>query len=567
MGAVITRKDAARGPGFPRFRWFLDMHGAPCLHAAMSKLAAREAKPVRRVSQQRIRLELAPAIVDAPEIRDVADPSGAIEIEVEAATAAMPVRRRGIGVWLAAAEVVTMAAGGLAVAAMLWTGFDEARRDERVLPGVKLAGQDIGGRTAQELPAVAEAAAMAGLDRRLVLAAPGVEVTTTARELGAVPSPEAAIMAALKVGRSGDLLTDLRARARAQRGELDLAVGHRFTEQEALDRLLALAPEVERPSLPTRFDMENRRILPAQRGIRLSAFDSLSAVAVGLAAGSDRIDLVVAAAPAVEDPLASLASGLDISAVLASFSTPYSMEPSYADRAANLKVGAAALDGHVLLPGEVMSFNAVVGARTDTAGFRYAGGIADGELIDTVGGGICQISSTLYGAAFFAGLELAHSRPHSRPSSYVDMGLDSTVVFGSVDMKLKNPFDFPVVLHTSVSAGKVKIEVLGRQRVYDEVAFERQVKEVLPHSTIVRDDARLHSGAEAVSQRGMRGFKVVRTRKLYRAGEQVDTQSWDLLYPPTTHIVRRGNNPRGEWPDSKPLPPLRDPARELRIVQ
>ena len=100
----------------------------------MSKLAAREAKPVRRVSQQRIRLELAPAIVDAPEIRDVADRSGEIEIEVEAATAATPVRRRGIGVWLAAAEVVTMAAGGLAVAAMLWTGFDEARRDERVLP-------------------------------------------------------------------------------------------------------------------------------------------------------------------------------------------------------------------------------------------------------------------------------------------------------------------------------------------------------------------------------------------------------------------------------------------------
>jgi vancomycin resistance protein YoaR len=290
-------------------------------------------------------------------------------------------------------------------------------------------------------------------------------------------------------------------------------------------------------------------------------------VAVGLASGASRIDLVVAPGPAVDDPLAELAAGLDISAVLASFSTPYSTEPNYADRAANLKVGAAALDGHVLLPGEVMSFNAVVGDRTDTAGFRYAPGIADGELIDTVGGGICQISSTLYGAAFFAGLELTHSRPHSRPSSYVDMGLDSTVVFGSVDMKLKNPFDFPVVLHTRVSAGKVVVEVLGRRKVYDEVAFERQVKEVLPHSTIVRDDSRLHTGAETVSQRGMRGFKVVRTRKLYKAGEIVDTQAWDLYYPPTTHIVRRGSNPRGEWPEKKPQPPLRDPARELRVVQ
>jgi len=99
------------------------------------------------------------------------------------------------------------------------------------------------------------------------------------------------------------------------------------------------------------------------------------------------------------------------------------------------------------------------------------------------------------------------------------------------------------------------------------VAFERQVKEVLPHSTIVRDDSRLHTGAETVSQRGMRGFKVVRTRKLFKAGDVVDTQSWDLFYPPTTHIVRRGSNPRGEWPEAKPTSPLRDPARELRIVQ
>ncbi len=531
----------------------------------MSKLAAREAKPVRRVSQSRVRLEVTRPIVDAPEIGVAASVQSASEAEVAAAP--RPKRRRGLARLWAVGESLVMAGGGLGVALMLWGNFDAAQRDERVIPGVRLGGREVGGLTAAELPAVAEAAATASLDRKLVLAAPGVEVATTARELGAVPSPEAAIAAALQVGRSGDLLTDLRARARAQRGELDLAVGHRFTEEEALARLLALAPEVEQPSLPTRLDMEQRRILPATRGSRLSAFDSLSAVAVGLASGAERIELVVAPGPVVDDPLAGLAEGLDISTVLASFSTPYSTEANYADRAANLKVGAAALDGHVLMPGEVMSFNAVVGDRTDTAGFRYAPGIADGELIDTVGGGICQISATLYGAAFFAGLELAHSRPHSRPSSYVDMGLDSTVVFGSVDMKLKNPFDFPVVLHTRVSAGKVVVEVLGKRKVYDEVAFERQVKEVLPHSTIVRDDSRLHSGAEAVSQRGMRGFKVVRTRKLYKDGALVDTQAWDLFYPPTTHIVRRGTNPRGEWPEKKPLPPLRDPARELRVVQ
>lgn len=534
----------------------------------MTQPAPRAGSPAPASASRRLRAATrSRALVALPaDARPVED-----EFEVAEApapgTAPIAAPRRRLPTLLARLEASAMAAGMAAAALLLWQDLQSPPDAGQVIAGVRLGGQEIGGLGADELPAVAEAAAEAGLDRRLVLAAPGVEVATTARALGAEPAPEAAIAAALEVGRSGDALADLRARDRALRGEIDLSVGYRFREEEALTQLLALAPEVERPSLPTRFDMENRRVLPAQRGTRLSAFDSLSAVAVGLASGAERIELVTQPGPEVPDPLASLPPDLDIGAVLASFETPYSTEANYADRAYNLKIGAAPLDGYVLMPGETMSFNAAVGDRTDQAGFRYATGISDGELVDTVGGGICQISSTLYGAAFFAGLELTHSRPHSRPSSYVDMGLDSTVVYGHVDMKLKNPFDFPVVFHTRVAAGKVHIEVLGARKVYDQVAFERQVKEVLPFTTLVRSDDALASGAEVVSQRGMRGFKVVRTRKLYKDGDVVKTEAWDLFYPPTTEIVRRGTNPRGVQPEPRPHTPLRDPARELRVVQ
>ena len=169
----------------------------------MSKLAAREAKPVRRVSQSRVRLEVSRPIVDAPEIGVAASVQAASEAEVAAAP--RPTRRRGLARLWAVGESLVMAGGGLGVALMLWGNFEAAQRDERVIPGVRLGGREVGGLTAAELPAVAEAAATASLDRKLVLAAPGVEVATTARELGAVPSPEAAIAAALQVGRSGDL--------------------------------------------------------------------------------------------------------------------------------------------------------------------------------------------------------------------------------------------------------------------------------------------------------------------------------------------------------------------------
>ena len=156
--------------------------------------------------------------------------------------------------------------------------------------------------------------------------------------------------------------------------------------------------------------------------------------------------------------------------------------------------------------------------------------------------------------------------PHSRPSSYVDMGLDSTVVYGAVDMKFKNNFDFPVVFHVDVQGGKVQVELLGPKRPY-RVAFEREIEEVLPYTTIVRHDDRLRVGSETVAQRGKRGFKVKRTRKLYDGGTIVGTEEWSLSYPPTREIIRRGTNPSGAVPEAKPAVTLRDPANELRIVQ
>lgn len=449
----------------------------------------------------------------------------------------------------------------------LATAYGDAQADPRTARGVTLGGVAVGGLEGDALWAAADVAAQSALDRPLRLRAADEEVVVTPRRLGAVPVVDDAIASVLVVGRRGDLLENLRERALAMQGRIDVPVGYRFAEDQALHELTALAPRVDRPSVGTRLDLERRRVEPARAGSSLLAYDSLSAVAIGLAHGADEIDLVVEPRPPVaDDPLASVVEGLDVSTVLGSFDTPYRDDTTQRDRNHNLKVGAAKIDGTVLMPGDTFSFNDVVGDRSAEAGFRYAPGITAGELVDVLGGGICQVSSTIFGAAFFAGLEVVDARPHSRPSSYVDMGLDSTVVYPTIDLELKNPFDFPVVLHMTVSQGKVRAEVLGARRPY-QVAFERSLVEVVPYDTIWRDDAALLAGTQAVSQRGMRGFKLKRKRKLYQAGKVVREESWDLSYPPTTEIKRRGTNPAGKPPEDKPSSPLRDPAPALRIMQ
>ena len=115
----------------------------------------------------------------------------------------------------------------------------------------------------------------------------------------------------------------------------------------------------------------------------------------------------------------------------------------------------------MILPGETFDFNDVVGPRDEANGYKVAPVIAQGELVDGIGGGTCQIAGTLHGAAFFAGLDIVERHPHTRPSFYIKMGLDATVVYPTITLRLRNSFDHPVVLHETVRDGLVRAEVLG----------------------------------------------------------------------------------------------------------
>jgi hypothetical protein len=172
--------------------------------------------------------------------------------------------------------------------------------------------------------------------------------------------------------------------------------------------------------------------------------------------------------------------------------------------------------------------------------------IAEGELVDGIGGGTCQISGTLHGAAFFAGLEIVERYPHTRPSSYIKMGLDATVVYPTINFRIKNPFPFPVVLHETVKNGVVRAEILGPKRSRT-VTLIRRIMDAIPYEEVERPDKTLPSGVRLLGQRGVAGFKLRRYR-LVREGAHATRERWDDVYPPTTQIVRVGT---GEAVDTK----------------
>ena len=156
--------------------------------------------------------------------------------------------------------------------------------------------------------------------------------------------------------------------------------------------------------------------------------------------------------------------------LLATYSTKY---VNNANRTTNLRIAAKKINSKVVMPGEIFSFNKVVGQRTEEAGYKNAAIFVNGEVEDGLAGGICQISTTLYNAVNLADLNVTERRNHSLLASYAQPGRDATVVWGSSDLKFENTRDYPVKLIFTVSDGIAKCSVYGLKRENDyDVSIE-----------------------------------------------------------------------------------------------
>lgn len=145
--------------------------------------------------------------------------------------------------------------------------------------------------------------------------------------------------------------------------------------------------------------------------------------------------------------------------LLSTYSTNYAA--SNKNRTTNLILAANKINGTVLMPGETFSYNKVVGARTIEAGYKEAPIYVSGKVVDGLGGGICQITTTLYNAVVYANLEIVQRSNHQFVPSYAPASRDATVVYGSIDFQFKNNRNYPIKLVCSVSGGVANFQIFG----------------------------------------------------------------------------------------------------------
>nr|WP_314459170.1 VanW family protein [uncultured Clostridium sp.] len=232
------------------------------------------------------------------------------------------------------------------------------------------------------------------------------------------------------------------------------------------------------------------------------------------------------------------------------------------DRNKNIELASTALNGLILQPGEEFSFNKTTGERSSAKGYRPAGAYLNGVLIEEPGGGVCQVSSTLYNAVVFAGLTTTERHAHSYEPSYVTPGEDAMVSFGGPDMKFINNSSSAIAIRTSFADRKLKISIVGIPILEDGVTLSmtsQKTAELDAPAPIYEEDQTMQPGEEKVIKQETKGSRWVTNLVTKKDGTVVSDEFFHnstyrgkpaTIKRNTSGVVVPATNPAGSVPET-----------------
>lgn len=241
-------------------------------------------------------------------------------------------------------------------------------------------------------------------------------------------------------------------------------------------------------------------------------------------------------------PEISAASAKEKYKTISSFTTNTTANQN---RNTNVRLAAEAINGTVIKPGQEFSFNGTVGQRTEAKGYKGAAAYNNGEVVQEIGGGVCQVSTTLYNAVFKAGLKISSRRSHTFEPSYVTPGHDATVSWDQPDFKFINNSSTAIGLRASYADQKVTVSVYGIPILEDGITWDLDSKKVedlgTPNPTY-EEDQTLQPGAEVTKSKGSAGSRWETYKIVYKNGKEISRElDHKTTYKGHTPVVRRNS--------------------------
>ena len=423
------------------------------------------------------------------------------------------------------------------IGAMLMSGgfvihsYNTSVSDDRILNSIYINGFDVGGLNKDE---ARDAIRQNNSFKNLNLVYEGSDHVYSLAELGCEFDIDQAIDQALQVGRNEDFIKNISdyvglkflddSRTFEVKPQIPQDIEDRIYED--IKSKIERKPENASISIGSSIDVKK-----GEEGVKINRDEFRKAIYDAI---KPNVDVTVKVPIESVTPEITSDELSRIDGIIGTYRTNFS--PNVEGRNENIRLSAQYMNNYLLMPGEVFSYNKVTRLKTVSNGYKNATVIVNGEIEDGLGGGVCQVSSTLYNSVLYSGLEIVQRRPHSIPSSYVNYGRDAVVSDNAIDFKFKNNYDFPVYLKTYVGSSSVTVTIYGNTGSVPEIDIISNVVSVKPRAVKYIDDPNLEKGKEVVKTKGRDEIRS----ETYVVINGVKKLVSKDRYPSQTKVIMRG---------------------------
>lgn len=394
--------------------------------------------------------------------------------------------------------------------------------DNVICNGVYINSLNVGNMTEQEAKSALDEYVSDLMSKKITVDVAGENVETTLKKLGLTLGEHNYIEEALAAGKSGNLIKRYKELKDIENNglvfELDFAI-----DDTKLDAFLEECKAFDVEAQNAKVSRSNGQFIVTEHksGQAVNLEETKALIKEALSNDWNYEDIAVTAVVEKTEPQVTKEEAARCQDLLGSFSTTYSASSS--NRASNLTNGAKKINGTVVYPGETFSAYKVLSPFTTSNGWSAAGAYNNGKVVDSIGGGVCQVSTTLYNALLKAEMEIVERAPHSMTVSYVEPAMDAAIAGTWKDLKFKNNTDVPVYIESYTSGRTITFKIYGEETRPSNRTV-KYVSEILektePPADVITEDDTQPTSYKKVEQSAHYGYKANLWKIVYIDGVQ-----------------------------------------------
>lgn len=349
---------------------------------------------------------------------------------------------------------------------------------------------------------------------------------------------EGIVKKAYGIGRDKDIISNIKTRSSLAMGNkiiLDYSID--YNENKLNEYIDGLNKKIYKKPINSTISIRNEKIVitKEQNGYKLDN-DKLKDIIFSKIKDIDNKDEIIPTL--IIRPFYTYDKLSKINTVLGRFETYFNTN-NY-NRSSNIKLAANATSNILLDEGEVFSFNSYIQNSNIKKYLKEAPVIINGKPEKGIGGGMCQVSTTIYNAALYSGMKIISVRNHSIPSPYIEKGRDATVSGGVIDLKFSNNFDDPVYICNQVIGNKIVCKIYGNKKYSNDIEIVTKTTDIIPNKIIRKNSEKYELGIKTIEQEGRKGYKV-QTYRVYKSENGNKTECiGESYYPPQDKIIIYG---------------------------